>query len=55
MNEVRSVGRFLSDLIHYAVRSGQWWFPALVVVLVTTALVVAAAQAVVPTVVYTLF
>lgn len=52
---VRHIGRLVRDLVLYTVRTGRWWFPALIVVLAVTAVVVTAAKVVVPTVVYTLF
>ena len=49
------VGRMVSDLTRFALRSGRWWFVAVALVLAIASALIVTAKAVVPVTTYTLF
>lgn len=52
---MRQVMGGVVDLSRYVIRTGAWWFPAIVMCLAIGAVAAASAQVAVPTVVYVLF
>lgn len=55
VDRIRGVGRLVSDLGWYVVRTGRWWVPLLIVAMAVAAVIALVVKAAVPTAVYVLF